>query len=172
MPKPILIWILMLAALSSTAFAANSTSLISLPNTAVQQYSSSAQALFVIGVMISIFLILITFRIYNFYKVDHKYSLFDGIIGLVVGFIGVICLVFSLFFTTIASSPSYTVNATNTIMTIANQTIATLPLGTNASFALVADIFMFLDIILSFAYLFIIGIAYNIGRKERKYKGD
>lgn len=161
-----------LLALSANASATTTNSIILLPNTSIPQYAPGAEALFAAGIVISITLILMTFMVYDFRKKNGKYALFDGILGFALGMSAVILLLFSLFYTSTMATPAYTINEIGNAFNVANQTIASLPLGTSNSFGLVASIFLLLDIFLSFAYLFIIGIVYNIGRKEKKLKEE
>ncbi len=149
----------------------NSVALTTLPNINAPTYAPGAEALFAIGLLGSLLIIFLSFRVYSFYRQSHKYTIMDGIGGLSIGFICAILLIFSLFYTSGVSTPAYTINApSNTVYRVASEQVSTLAIGTNSMFGLIGYAFILLDIILGFVYLFMAGIAWNLARKERQYQ--
>jgi len=156
--------IIVLISLISINFAAN-TIIINQP-VKVPQYSNVAITLFAIGVLLSFFMIL---RVLGLAKVWQGYGFAEGIKGFSIGMIAVIFLLYSLFYTIQASAPQYTIAGANTI--VQATSISSVPLARNSMFNLVGYVFIWIDIIISFVYIFIALVFYSRSRKEKKYGG-
>lgn len=147
------------------------SSLISLPpSVSAPKYAITALILFTIGVLTSIFMILFTFKVYEFHKKNHDYTLIDGLFGFAIGMSAVILIIFSLFYIHTTAMSAYSFNSANIQYNVGNAIIQSLPLGQSNLFSLVAYIFIWIDIILSVMYLFLAFIVWNSGRKRKKYE--
>jgi hypothetical protein len=133
----------------------------------VPEYSYVAITLFAIGVLLSFFFIL---RVMGLVRVWQGYGLSEGIKGFAIGMSGVILLLYSLFYTVQASAPQYTIAGANAI--VQATSISSVPLVKNSMFNLVGYVFIWIDIILSFVYIFIALAFYSRSRKEKKYSGE
>ena len=130
----------------------------------VPQYSSVAIILFAIGILLSFFIIL---KVLGLVKLWQGYGFVEGISSFAIGMTAVIFLLFSLFYTVQASAPQYTIEGVNAI--VQSTSISSVPLAKNSMFNLIAYIFIWIDIIISFVYIFIALIFLNRNRKEKKY---
>lgn len=146
------------------------TSLLMLPNLANSQYAGAAQVLFSIGVLLTILLILLTFRVYDFHRKNHRYTLADGIIGLAIGFIAIICILFGLFYTTTVATPAYNITTAAGNYLVANEVATSVTLASNQSFGSYGYAFIFIDIILALVYLFMAMLVYGRERRKRRFE--
>ena len=157
--------IIVLFSLIFADFAAN-TIIINQP-VEVPQYSYVAITLFAIGVLLSFFMIL---RVFGLVRVWQGYGLSEGLKGFAIGMSGVILLLYSLFYTVQASAPQYTIAGANAI--VQTTSISSVPLAKNSMFNLVGYAFIWIDMILSFVYIFIALILFRRSRAEKKYGGE
>ena len=157
--------IIVLFSLIFADFAAN-TIIINQP-VEVPRYSYVAITLFAIGILLSFFMIL---RVLGLVRVWQGYGLSEGLKGFAIGMSGVILLLYSLFYTVQASAPQYTIAGVNAI--VQATSISSVPLARNSMFNLVGYVFIWIDMILSFVYIFIALIFYSRSRAEKKYGGE
>ncbi len=128
------------------------------------QYSTTAQALFAIGILLSIILLLLVFRVLKF-----NVGIMGGIEGFAVGMIAAVLIIYALQFTSLIQVSPYTINAFNTTLSVQSQSATTTPLATNILFGSLGYAFIFVDVILSFIYMFLAILVYKNERTKRKY---
>lgn len=128
------------------------------------QYSTTAQALFAIGILLSIILLLLVFRVLKF-----NVGIMGGIEGFAVGMIAAVLIIYALQFTSLIQVSPYTINAFNTTLSVQSQSATTTPLATNILFGTLGYAFIFVDVILSFIYMFLAILVYKNERTKRKY---
>jgi hypothetical protein len=137
---------------------------ISIPTISESQYSGTAQILFAAGMILSIALLLLLFRILKF-----NIGIMGGLGGFAVGMVGALLLIFSLQFTSLVQAQPYTMNSINSTLAVQSQSVATTPLATQPIFAIVGYSFTLIDFILGFIYIFLAMLVYREGRIKRKY---
>ena len=128
------------------------------------QYSGIAQIVFAIGVITSLFLILLVFRILKF-----NVGIMGGLEGFAVGMIGALLIIYALQFTSQVTIPAYQITAFNSILNVSSQTALSTPLASQLMFGILGYSFIFMDFILGFIYLFMSMLVYRDERKQKKY---
>ena len=128
------------------------------------QYSAVAQMLFALGIVVSLILLFLTFRILKL-----NTGMMGGIAGFAVGMGGALLLIYALQFVSVAQVQPYTINAFNVPLAVNAQQVTTQPLATEVVFGTVGNAFIMMDIFISFGYLFLAMLVYREKRRDRKY---
>lgn len=128
------------------------------------QYSAVAQMLFALGIVVSLILLFLTFRILKL-----NAGMMGGIAGFAVGMGGALLLIYALQFVSVAQVQPYTINAFNVPLAVNAQQVTTQPLATEVVFGTVGNAFIMMDIFISFGYLFLAMLVYREKRRNRKY---
>lgn len=128
------------------------------------QYSAVAQMLFALGIVVSLILLFLTFRILKL-----NAGMMGGIAGFAVGMGGALLLIYALQFVSVAQVQPYTINAFNVPLAVNAQQVTTQPLATEVVFGTVGNAFLMMDMFISFGYLFLAMLVYREKRRNRKY---
>ena len=140
------------------------TYLLNTKTITVPQYSAVAQMLFALGVVVSLILLFLTFRILKL-----NTGMMGGIAGFAVGMGGALLLIYALQFVSVAQVQPYTINAFNVPLAVNAQQVTTQPLATEVVFGTVGNAFLMMDMFISFGYLFLAMLVYREKRRDRKY---
>jgi hypothetical protein len=142
----------------------NNVYLVSTTAISAPQYSTTAQLLFAAGLILSVVLLLLVFRILKF-----NIGIMGGLAGFAVGMVSAVLLIFSLQFTSLVKAQPYTINALSSTLSVQAQTATTTLLATQPIFAIIGYSFILMDFILGFIYLFLAMLVYRNDRIKRKY---
>ena len=151
--------------LPAASSGSGSSSVILSPALKSSQYSPYAELAYAIGLLLFIALLFLSFNVFH----EKRGTLIKGIAGLSIGMISFILITFSLFYQSSISYPTITFTSANVLYTIHNQTLASMPMGQSNNFGFLAYAIMFMDIILSFAYLFMSFIMYSAFRDKKRF---
>jgi hypothetical protein len=143
----------------------SSTYLISAQSITIPQYSATAQILFAVGIIISVLLLLLVFRIIKF-----NVGIIGGLTGFAIGMIGALLIIYALQFTSVIQVPQRTINAFNSILTVNPQTLTTTVLASQKMFAILGYSFTFMDFVIGFIYIFLSTLVYQNNRNRKKYR--
>jgi hypothetical protein len=142
----------------------NNTYLINTKTIEAPQYSTTAQILFALGIIISLILLFLLFRILKL-----NAGIIGGLTGFGIGMIGALLLIYSLQYTSLVQSQPYNIIAFNTILNVHVQSITTTPLAHQIIFGTMGYAFIIMDFILGFIYIFLAMLVYKEERNKRKY---
>ena len=140
------------------------TYLISTKTITAPQYSTTAQALFAVGLILSILLLLLVFRILKF-----NVGIIGGLTGFAVGMIGALLIIYALQFTSVVQVSQYSINAFNSVLTVNPQTATSTALATQPIFSILGYAFTFIDFIIGFIYIFLATFVYQSNKNKKKY---
>ena len=152
---------------SNSTNKTSATYLINEPEISAPQYSSTAQIIFLVGILISILLLLLVFRILKL-----NVGIIGGLAGFAVGMLGAIALIYSLQYTSLIQANAYKINAFNTTLTVNAQHIVSLPLASQIVFGTMGYAFILMDFIIGFLYIFLAMLVFRKERIRRKYKSE
>ncbi len=137
---------LLFIALASFAFAANTT-YISLPSEGLPQYAPGALALFAIGFVMFVCLILFAFT--NILPQFESAKL-NMLTIFVLGLLTAAVLIFSSFYQVQMTQNAYQITSANTVWAVQQTSITTTPLATNSFFGPIIYLLAIASIMLAF----------------------
>ena len=149
---------------SSGSGNTSGTYLVNVHSASASQYSSTAQILFAIGVLLSVFMLLLVFRVLKLAT-----GIIGGIEGFAVGFIAALFIIYALQFTSVVQIQPYTINAFNSILSVHAQSASTKALASQTIFSVVGYSFALVDFFFGFIYLFLAMLVYRSERVRRRY---
>ena len=145
-------------------YSSSNIYLVSTKTITAPQYSTTAQALFSIGLLLSLLLLLLVFRVLKFHV-----GIIGGIEGFAVGMIAAILIIYSLQFVSVVQAQPHTITAFNSTLSVASQSVSTTPLASQPIFAILGYSFTFIDFMLSFIYIFLSMLVFKNNRDNKKY---
>ena len=128
------------------------------------QYSGTAQALLAAGLLLSIVMLLLVFRVLKL-----NVGIIGGIEGFAVGMIAALLIIYSLQFVSVIQVQPYAINAFNSTLSVTAQSASTTPLAAQPIFAVISYAFAFMDLILSLIYIFLAMLVFRAKRNRKKY---
>ena len=139
--------------------------IIIVPTLTASQYSPYAELAYAIGLLLFVVLLFLSLNVFH----EKRGTLIKGIAGFSIGMISFILITFSLFYQSSISYPTITFTSANVLYTIHNQTLTSMPMGQSNNFGFLAYAIMFMDVILSLAYLFMSFIMYSAFRDKKRF---
>lgn len=163
----LLIFVVVILAMIVGASAQTTYYMFPVPSMQVPQYSLVAEAFFVIGLALSLVAILLAFEQIDIFEKNP--SLITAIIGLSICFIAAIVLSYSLIYVDSYSMQPYTISTFSQNISVSSSNMTTMQLGSDNTIGAVAYSFMFIDVIIGFAYMFLATFIYRRKARNKRY---